>query len=146
MLLYLLHELLGRQRVTSTARPGMETICTRSPDSQQALESCFCKPQTPSASWVSNKNHQCSAILGRNKFILRYILFLKKDILAACNRNVNQRVNLPVRPWPALPMLTQDSWDKKKKPPERSKIQTVHLYTGCLAGGTFYTAVHAWDN
>lgn len=105
--------------------------------------------QTPNTlqligAWVASKKcHQRNVIVGRNLFILRYAPFLKKDILAACNRNVNQRVNLPVRPWPALPMLTQVSWDRKKK---RSKIQTVHLFTGCLARLTFYTAVHAWDN
>lgn len=105
--------------------------------------------QTPNTlqligAWVASKKcHQRNVIVGRNLFILRYTPFLKKDILAACNRNVNQRVNLPVRPWPALPMLTQVSWDRKKK---RSKIQTVHLFTGCLARLTFYTAVHAWDN
>lgn len=98
-------------------------------ESQQALES-HCKPQHPVPVGFPIKNHQCSVILGRIQFILRYILFLKKGILAACNRNVNQRVNLPIRPWPALPMLTQVSWDKKKK--KRSKIQTVHLYTGCF--------------
>ena len=82
-------------------------------------------PQTPNTlqlmiqAWVANKKcHHCSVIVGRNLFILRYALFLKKDILAACNRNVNQRVNLPVRPWPALPMLTQVSRDRKKKVPK----------------------------
>lgn len=75
-------------------------------------------------------------------FILRYTLFLKKGILAACNRNVNQRDNLPVRPWPAWPMLTQVSWDRKKKK-KRSKmqtvqtVQTVHHSQGASPGSLF---------
>lgn len=72
-------------------------------------------PQLMQAGVVNKECHQRSAAGGRNLFILRYTLFPKKDILAACNRNVNQTVNLPARPWPALPMLTQVSWDRKKK-------------------------------
>lgn len=74
-------------------------------------------------------------------FILRYILFLQKGILAACNRNVNQRDNLPVRPWPALPMLTQG-----EKKVQNANCSNCTPFTGCFARLTFYTAVHAWDN
>lgn len=90
------------------------------------------------------KYHQHSAIVGRNQFIFSCTLFLKKDTLAACNRNVNQRVNLPIRPWPALPMLTQVSWDRKTKKDPKFKLYSF-LHRD-LAGITFYTAVHAWDN
>lgn len=109
--------------------------------------------QTPNApqpmqAWAVNKgSHQRSAAVGRDLFILRYTLFPKKGILAACNRNVNQTVNLPARPWPALPMLTQVSRDKNNKKKKRSKIQTVQqLFTGRLAGLTFYTVIQARGN
>lgn len=94
--------------------------------------------QTPNApqpmqAWAVNKgSHQRSAAVGRDLFILRYTLFPKKGILAACNRNVNQTVNLPARPWPALPMLTRVSRDKNNK---KKKVQnpncTTAFYRAC---------------
>lgn len=104
--------------------------------------------QTPNAlqpmqAWAVNKgSHHRSAAVGRDLFILRYTLFPKKGILAACNRNVNQTVNLPARPWPALPMLTQVSRDKnnKKKKGPKSK-----LYNSFLQGvwpGSLFTLLY----